>query len=280
VLVPVLARGGTANRGEARLFIDQRIDKLCLKRSGGTVDLESPGAEVQLYRKVTGHHTCTSTDAILGVNSPSASVTVTLPLAAGQAGRFISVKDLAGAAGSWPITVATQSPELLDGAGSYIISTSRGGAAVFSDGLAWFLHHAYPEGDPMAVHGFAYKHNQSLTTTATIGVVTEDLTNDAKSDDFPLTGSISSYAIELTSIAGGATKITSYLAWDSAGDHPITPTTDQTITLGPTSGKGGISLAVDIAYKVPASGTAGEVYIVAKTDAGTATASTRIYWVQ
>jgi hypothetical protein len=249
-------------------------------RIGKTVDLESPGADRQTYRKVTGGHTCTPTDAIIGVDSAAAAVTITLPLAAGHAGRIITVKDQAGAAGSWAITIATQSPELLDGAGSYIISTNRGGAAVYCDGTAWFLHHAYPEGDPMAVHGFAYKHAQLLTTTATIGVVTEDLTNDAKSDDFPTTGTISSYAIELTSIAGGATKITSYLAWDVAGDHPITPTADQTITLGPTSGKGGIALAVDIAYKVPALGTSGEVYVGAKTDAGTATGSTRIYWVQ
>ena len=77
----------------------------------------------------------------------------------------------------------------------------------------------------------------------------------------------------LTSISS-ATTVTWYVSNDAAGDQPLTPKVTTTISTGQTSGKGGIAATMD--ESITTDSTA--LYVWAKTDAGTATATCRAYW--
>lgn len=76
-----------------------------------------------------------------------------------------------------------------------------------------------------------------------------------------------------------ATKIVWYLASDAAGDVPLTKEVTSTIVVGATTATdGAVVEALGVAYRRFSAGTAGAVYIVAKTDAGTCNAVARVVW--
>lgn len=74
-------------------------------------------------------------------------------------------------------------------------------------------------------------------------------------------------ALQLGTIAGGATTITWYVSEDLAGDHPIAGPVTSTI-VGQTAATGGVAESVDIPWVVTE--VAGSLYVWAKTNAGTA----------
>jgi len=134
--------------------------------------------------------------------------------------------------------------------------------------------------------GFAYKNAASLTDSFTAHACTEDTTNSAQSSSFPRTCNVQSVELELSSIAGGATSVTLFLARDSGGDVGVTPGSTsgatQTIQVGATTATDGttvFSIDSDIHFDSGvANATAGTLYAVAKLNAGTATANIRVNW--
>lgn len=81
--------------------------------------------------------------------------------------------------------------------------------------------------------------------------------------------------LALTSIAGGATKVTWYVCRDANRDQPLTDEIETDIVVGSTAGAGGCAATFDGALLVSTGGT---IYIAAKLDAGTADAVARISW--
>lgn len=69
--------------------------------------------------------------------NPVGGVVVTLPLAAGNSGQKVKVVNVT--TDTTPITVNPQGAETIDGAGSYIMSTSRERVEVESDGSDWIV---------------------------------------------------------------------------------------------------------------------------------------------
>lgn len=82
-------------------------------------------------------YTVLSTDGVLLVNSTAGAVTVTLPTAAGRAGKSYTVKDWKGQAATNAITVATTGGQTIDGSASATISKAYYALAVISDGTNW-----------------------------------------------------------------------------------------------------------------------------------------------
>ena len=74
-------------------------------------------------------------------------------------------------------------------------------------------------------------------------------------------------ALQLGTIAGGATTITWYVSEDLAGDHPITGVVTSTI-VGQTAATGGVAESINVPWVVTE--VAGTLHVWAKTNAGTA----------
>ena len=81
--------------------------------------------------------------------------------------------------------------------------------------------------------------------------------------------------LALTSIAGGATKVTWYVCRDLTRDQPLTDEIQSDIVTGTTAGAGGCAATFEGAILVSSGGT---IYIAAKLDAGTADAVARVSW--
>ena len=81
--------------------------------------------------------------------------------------------------------------------------------------------------------------------------------------------------LALTSIAGGATKVTWYVCRDLTRDQPLTDEIETDIVAGTTAGAGGCAATFEGAILVSSGGT---IYIAAKLDAGTADAVARVSW--
>ena len=81
--------------------------------------------------------------------------------------------------------------------------------------------------------------------------------------------------LALTSIAGGATKVTWYVCRDLTRDQPLTDEIQSDIVTGTTAGAGGCAATFEGAILVSSGGT---IYIAAKLDAGTADAGARVSW--
>ena len=114
----------------------------------------------------------------------------------------------------------------------------------------------------------AFSASGALTTTDAV------LTLGAGSDSAPVPdrARLSLLRLALTSISG-ATSISWYLAEDAAGDVPLTPRVSSTIQTGKTTAtSGGVAETLDVSRLRSSAGTIGRLYVVAKTDSGTATA--------
>jgi len=130
-------------------------------------------------------------------------------------------------------------------------------------------------------HGFSYAtFSGGLSTSYAIATGKKDSTNETGSERLPRKGFISHIEFQLSSISS-ATKVSMFLAWDSAGDRPMTPLATQTITTGATTAsKGSVIFNMGVPFNRPSDAASGKLYIAAKTDAGTATAAVRLFWTK
>ena len=104
-------------------------------RVGKVADLD--GVKVKYVGK-SAAYTITGDDCVVGVDTTSAAVTVTLDSDLVAAGRIIIVKDVGGNAATNAITIATEGSETIDGNATATISTAYGVVRLISDGTNWF----------------------------------------------------------------------------------------------------------------------------------------------
>jgi len=118
-----------------------------------------------------------------------------------------------------------------------------------------------------------------LTTTYQI----IELSNAAEvtSQALPEKGKLSWLQGQLDTIAGGATQVIWYLTLDAAGNIPVTNEVTETILVGVGDATtGGIATRIGLSYIASPAFTPGKLYVVAKTDAGTANIVIRATWEQ
>jgi hypothetical protein len=126
---------------------------------------------------------------------------------------------------------------------------------------------------------FSYGVSTVLSTAYSVIQLKQNTTVESKSDQFPQAGRLSHVEIEVTALST-ATTLTWFLAWDAAGDRPITPATTSTITIGKTTAtKGGAVALISADYRMPDDGDVTNMacYLVVKSDAGTPTVEARLY---
>lgn len=129
--------------------------------------------------------------------------------------------------------------------------------------------------------GFSVGASSSLTTSyPAAGVALTEVTGtDSKSKALPDECFLAYLRGSVNTIAGGAAKITWWLATDSGGDEPLTEEVQETIKTGQTTAtKGSIRSLLDSDYTLDGTGTAGKLYLFAKTDAGTCNLVPRLHW--
>jgi hypothetical protein len=116
----------------------------------------------------------------------------------------------------------------------------------------------------------------NLTNAFSAIALKGDSANDEGSEDVPAVGFLDHLEAEVTAIAGGCTEITWFLARDAAGDRPLTPGTVTAITIGmTTAAKGGIDALIQKLFMRVHGDTVGELWLIAKTNAGTCTVRAR-----
>lgn len=122
---------------------------------------------------------------------------------------------------------------------------------------------------------FSCSASTALTTSYASAEVGELTGTDSRAKPIPTEAYLYRLEATLTSISS-ATKLTWFVAKDSAGEKPITPAVEVTILDADSDGSGGCSTALDTAIALDADSAGGSLYVHAKTDAGTATAVFRI----
>jgi len=80
----------------------------------------------------------TNGEVIIGVDTSSSAVTITLATADCKAGKVVIINDEGGNAGTNNITVATEGSETIDGSATATISSNNGTLRLYSDGSNWF----------------------------------------------------------------------------------------------------------------------------------------------
>ena len=83
-------------------------------------------------------YTTRKVDTIVGVSTATSAVQVTLLTASMFEGKFVTVNDEGGNAGTLNITVATEGTETIDGANTATINTNYDSIHLYSDGSDWF----------------------------------------------------------------------------------------------------------------------------------------------
>ena len=86
----------------------------------------------------SANYTATTSDFIIGVDTSSSAVTVTLDSDLVSEGRVIIINDEGGNAGTNNITVATEGSEKIDGNATATISTDNASLRLYSDGTNWY----------------------------------------------------------------------------------------------------------------------------------------------
>jgi len=119
------------------------------KHTGQLADSQIPDSvtrDSELIPTITVVNTATYdllvTDKILHVTyTATAAVTsLTLPTAQATSGRQIVIKDAAGNAGSFSITIDTEGAETIDGSDTYVMGTNYEAKTLYSDGNNWFIY--------------------------------------------------------------------------------------------------------------------------------------------
>lgn len=116
----------------------------------------------------------------------------------------------------------------------------------------------------------------SLTTSYTCTRVDGAGTVDANASAVPKSSELSLLHSDLSSISS-ATTITWYIALDSGGDDAITDEATETIVDADSDGNGTVSTQIGAFYAESSLSTVGALWVCAKTDAGTATATHRLF---
>ena len=88
---------------------------------------------------VTANYTASSGDYLIGVNSSSGALTVTLPKStSANAGRLLVIKDEGGLSGSGKtITVAAAGAQTIDGSATRALKTDYSCVQIYSTGSGW-----------------------------------------------------------------------------------------------------------------------------------------------
>lgn len=129
--------------------------------------------------------------------------------------------------------------------------------------------------------GISYKHQAALTTTYQVFTLTADTTNCQRTAAVPVFAELKNINFELDTIAAGASKVTFYLSRDIAGDIPVTSALTADVVFGLTTATKGTAIAcidLDYHYQALAVETQGTLYLVVKTNAGTANCNVRLHW--
>ena len=98
------------------------------------------GGDVSYGRtNVNGNYTATANDKILGVNA-AAALKITLPAASDfSAGQYFTIKDEAGNANTYNITVSASSGDRIDGEGEVILQSPYAAINLYSNGTNKFF---------------------------------------------------------------------------------------------------------------------------------------------
>ena len=129
--------------------------------------------------------------------------------------------------------------------------------------------------------GISYKHEAALTTSYQVFALTADATNAPRTAAVPDFAHFEHLAVEMDTIAGGASSVTFFLARDLDGDIPLTAEQTASVQFGFTTASDGSAIAcidLDYHYQQLAVETRGTVYVVIKTNAGTANGNLRLHW--
>ena len=127
--------------------------------------------------------------------------------------------------------------------------------------------------------GFSFANNVSLSTTKASAVCTVDAANAAESSVFPRFACLQRVEFSLASVSG-ASSITFRITRDLAGDVAISDEFTKTILTGKTTAADGsvsVDFDKDVHYLTGVS-VAETIYVVAETNAGTATADVLVNW--
>ena len=121
---------------------DTNIDVVLIPKGTGTVNptgvLELSKGLIGARVKKTAAYTTTTSEFLVGVDTTSAAVTITLGSATVTSGRVVIINDEGGSAGTNNITVATEGSETIDGAATQTIAANYGTLRLYSDGTNWF----------------------------------------------------------------------------------------------------------------------------------------------
>ena len=119
----------------------------------------------------------------------------------------------------------------------------------------------------------------SLTTAYAAAAVLGSTAVDSRARAVPDECRLSWLRGTIVSIASSAASVTWFLSADAAGDIPLTDARTTTIVVGATTAtKGGVAVALDLESVRGSDGTAGSVWLQAKTNTGTCTLTPRLYW--
>ena len=96
------------------------------------------GGLVMKHVSKSSAYTASVADSIIGVDTTSSAVTITLPSAGAIAGKVYIIADEGGNAGTNNITVATEGSETIDGSSTATINSNYGALRIYSDGTNFF----------------------------------------------------------------------------------------------------------------------------------------------
>lgn len=120
----------SADDGHLDLTADTSIDL-----NGNTVI----GGALTLARQSVATNSNINTNAVIvGVDSSTYAITVTLQSSSVANGKIYIINDEGGNAGANNITIATEGSETIDGNATATISSNHGTLRVYSDGTNWF----------------------------------------------------------------------------------------------------------------------------------------------
>jgi len=103
-------------------------------------DITSSGKQVVKHVAVSSNYTVKDEDFLIGVDTSSSAVTVTIPTALLEKGRLVIINDEGGNAATNNITIATGGSETIDGSATATISTNNATLALYSDGSNWYSY--------------------------------------------------------------------------------------------------------------------------------------------
>ena len=126
--------------------------------------------------------------------------------------------------------------------------------------------------------GFSGKSAASLSTTVTVFPCSTD-GSIPQAVAFPRSAYIDSVEFQLTS-SGGCATVTMFLARDADGDRPITDSTTKALVVGKTTAaSSGVRFPIGCDVHFDGSSVVDQIYVVARVNASTATATIRVNWI-